>query len=150
MDRFGAVLVVQANAAGIDGEEAILIEALQALLSPTAIVLRNDSPARTLEGLALDIRMAFGDVTSPVEINENGTVFNADLLAGQKTGWFYDQRDNRAFVARLAGGARVLDLYCYSGGVFGEAGAGGGGTGVGGGRCPAGALPPASAAAAKR
>src|SRR5258708_29548471 len=143
MDRFGAVLVVQANAAGIDGEEAILIEALQALLSPTAIVLRNDSPARTLEGLALDIRMAFGDVTSPVEIDENGTVFDADLLAGQKTGWFYDQRDNRAFVAWLASGARVLDLYCYSGGVLGQAARGGGEAPVGLDRSPP--APPPSA-----
>jgi 23S rRNA (cytosine1962-C5)-methyltransferase len=116
IDRFGAVLVAQANAAGIDRQEPVLIEALQALLSPVAIVLRNDSPARTQEGLPLETRVALGDLSGPIEIDENGTIFDADFLGGQKTGWFYDQRDNRAFVARLAGGARVLDLYCYSGG----------------------------------
>jgi 23S rRNA (cytosine1962-C5)-methyltransferase len=125
IDRFGAVLVVQANAAGIDGQEPVLIEALQALLSPNAIVLRNDSPARTLEWLTLDTRVAFGNVTGSVEIDENGTVFDADVLTGQKTGWFYDQRDNRGFVARLVAGARVLDLYCYSGGFSVQAVRGG-------------------------
>jgi 23S rRNA (cytosine1962-C5)-methyltransferase len=51
-----------------------------------------------------------------VPLEENGTLFQADVLTGQKTGWFFDQRDNRAFIAGLAEGARVLDLYCHSGG----------------------------------
>jgi 23S rRNA (cytosine1962-C5)-methyltransferase len=116
IDRFGAVLVVQANTAGIDRQEPVLLDALQALLSPAAIVMRNDSPARTLEGLPIETRVAVGTVSGPVELEENGVLFEADVLAGQKTGWFYDQRDNRAFVAGLAHGARVVDLYCYSGG----------------------------------
>jgi len=86
------------------------------LLSPAAIVLRNDSSARTLEGLPLETRTASGAVGGPVSLDENGTRFVADVVAGQKTGWFYDQRDNRAFIARLSAGARVLDLYCYAGG----------------------------------
>lgn len=116
VDRFGGVLVVQANTAGMDRLLPVIIEALQGLLSPGAIVLRNDSPVRRLEGLPLETRTASGTLEGPVSLAENGTVFLADVLAGQKTGWFYDQHDNRAFLAGLAAGARVLDLYCYAGG----------------------------------
>lgn len=116
VDRFGDVLVVQANAAGIDRLEGPLIDALRTMLAPTAIVLRNDSAARQLEGLPLETRIAFGAVHAPVDVDEAGTLFEIDVVAGQKTGWFYDQRDNRGFVAGLAAGLRVLDLYCYGGG----------------------------------
>jgi 23S rRNA (cytosine1962-C5)-methyltransferase len=100
----------------------LVVEALQNLLSPDAVVLRNDSPARGLEGLPLEVKVAVGAIDGPVPVEEEGAAFLADVVAGQKTGWFFDQRDNRAFIARLAGGARVLDLYCYSGG-FGVAAA---------------------------
>ncbi|MFI4948611.1 MAG: class I SAM-dependent rRNA methyltransferase [Alphaproteobacteria bacterium] len=116
IDRFGAVLVMQANTAGMDRLTPVIIEALQGLLSPEAIVLRNDSPARTQEGLPLETAVALGTVAGPVRIEEGGAVYLADVLAGQKTGWFFDQRDNRAFIAGLCRGARVLDLYCHSGG----------------------------------
>ena len=116
VDRFGAVLVVQTNAAGMDRLMPVILDALRTLLEPQAIVLRNDSPARTQEGLNLETRVAMGAIAGAVTVEENGAVFQADLLAGQKTGWFFDQRDNRAFVAGLAADARVLDLYCYSGG----------------------------------
>ncbi len=116
VDRFGPVLVVQENAAGMERLEPVIVEALTALVSPSAIVLRNDAPARVLEGLPQEVRVALGTVDGPVTVEENGSTFLADVLAGQKTGWFFDQRDNRAFVAGLCAGARVLDLYCYSGG----------------------------------
>ena len=116
IDRFGAAVVVQANAAGMDRLTPVITEALRGLLAPQAIVLRNDSAARTLEGMPLETQVAFGAIDGPVSLEENGVVFQADVIAGQKTGWFYDQRDNRAFVAGIAAGARVLDLYCYSGG----------------------------------
>jgi 23S rRNA (cytosine1962-C5)-methyltransferase len=116
IDRYGDVAVVQANTAGMDRLTPIIIEALRGLLSPEAIVLRNDSPARAQEGLPLETAVALGAVADAVPIEENGTLFPADVLAGQKSGWFYDQRDNRAFIAGLAAGARVLDLYCHSGG----------------------------------
>ena len=116
IDRFGDVLVVQANAAGMDRLEPLIFEALQSVSRPAAIVLRNDSPARSLEGLQLETRVALGEITAPVSVEEDGTVFEADVLEGQKTGWFFDQRVNRRFIAGLASGARVLDLYCYSGG----------------------------------
>jgi 23S rRNA (cytosine1962-C5)-methyltransferase len=121
VDRFGPVLVVQANAAGIDRLQPLLIEALTALLAPSAIVLRNDSSVRALEGLEPEVRVALGAIDGPVALDENSTVFAADVIGGQKTGWFFDQRDNRAFVAGLAAGTRVLDLYCYSGGFAIEA-----------------------------
>ncbi|HVC56325.1 MAG TPA: class I SAM-dependent rRNA methyltransferase [Stellaceae bacterium] len=116
VERFGAVLVVQANTAGMDRFLPVILDALQALLAPAAIVLRNDSPARTLEGLPLESRVALGAIAGPVPVEEDGASFLADVLTGQKTGWFFDQRDNRAFLARLASQARVLDLYCYAGG----------------------------------
>ena len=116
IDRFGTVLVVQANAAGMDRLLPIITDALRDLLAPHAIVLRNDSPARTQEGVPLETRVALGAIEGAVAVEENGAVFEADVLAGQKTGWFFDQRDNRGFIAGLAAGVRVLDLYCYSGG----------------------------------
>ena len=116
IDRFGAVLVVQANTAGMDRLLPVITDALRGLIAPEAIVFRNDSPARTQEGLPLETRVAVGAIPGAVPVEEDGTVFAADVLAGQKTGWFFDQRDNRAFLAGLAAGSRVLDLYCYVGG----------------------------------
>ena len=116
IDRFGAVLVVQANAAGMDRLTPLVLDTLHQALNPASIVLRNDSPARALEGLPSETRAAAGQIDGPVLVKENGVAFEADVLAGQKTGWFYDQRDNRSFIAGLASGARFLDLYCYSGG----------------------------------
>jgi 23S rRNA (cytosine1962-C5)-methyltransferase len=116
VDRFGAVLVVQSNAAGMARLEPLVLDGLGQLLSPEAIVLRNDSPARALEGLPFETGLASGSPTGVVTINEDGAVFRADLISGQKTGWFFDQRDNRRFIAALTRGRRVLDLYCFTGG----------------------------------
>jgi len=118
VDRFGDVLSVQPNAALAEAMREDLLAALDEVLSPRRVVLRNDSPSRALEGLQLAVeeaRGAGGD-GGPVELRENGARFLADLGEGQKTGWFFDQRDNRARVAALAEGARVLDAYCYAGG----------------------------------
>src|SRR5215469_7152526 len=116
VDRFGDVLSCQINTAGIARLEDALLTALEQALAPRAIVLRNDTAARALEGLAGEERVAFGTLAPPIEIVENGAKFLIDPLAGQKTGWFYDQRENRRFVSRFAAGARVLDLYCFAGG----------------------------------
>jgi 23S rRNA (cytosine1962-C5)-methyltransferase len=116
IDRMGDVLVVQLNAAGPDAARDDIVGALVDTLAPAAIVLKNDSPARAFEGLETGVSLAYGAISGPVEIVENGARFLIDPLEGQKTGWFYDQRDSRAFVARLAAGARVLDAYCYGGG----------------------------------
>jgi 23S rRNA (cytosine1962-C5)-methyltransferase len=116
IDRFGDVLSVQINTAGMARLEDELAAALKKVFAPSAVVLRNDTAARALEGLAGEERVAFGTLTPPIEIVENGARFLIDPLSGQKTGWFYDQRANRAFVARFAAGARVLDLYSFAGG----------------------------------
>jgi len=116
VDRLGPVLAVQSNAAGIARLEPTVLDALGEALSPEAIVMRNDSPARALEGLPSEVRVATGRLDAPITVSEGGGVFRADVLAGQKTGWFFDQRDNRRFIATLARGARVLDLYCFTGG----------------------------------
>ncbi|MDX1541897.1 MAG: class I SAM-dependent rRNA methyltransferase [Geminicoccaceae bacterium] len=116
IDRFDDVLVLQINTAGMAALEAGILESLTARFRPRAIVLRNDSPVRELEGLPLESRLALGALDAPVVVEEHGLTFEIDPLEGQKTGWYYDQRDNRAFVARLADGRRVLDLYSYGGG----------------------------------
>jgi 23S rRNA (cytosine1962-C5)-methyltransferase len=116
VDRYGDVLAVQTNTAGMERLLPELLAAFQTVLAPRAVVLINDSPVRKLEGLELEHRVAFGELDGPVELVENGCRFVADLTDGQKTGWFFDQRDNRAFMARLAKGRRVLDLYTYAGG----------------------------------
>ena len=126
VDRFAGVLVVQFNAAGIARFETPVLEALDALLAPEVVVLRNDSPARALEGLAPETRMAKGTVGGSVVVRENGVEFLVDPVAGQKTGWFFDQRDSRRFIATLARGARVLDLYCFTGGFALQTAAAGG------------------------
>jgi 23S rRNA (cytosine1962-C5)-methyltransferase len=116
IDRYGDTLAVQVNSAGVELLLPELLGALDEAVGPKTVVLRNSGPMRMLEGLESYDRVAKGEVAGPVEIEENGARFLADLSAGQKTGWFFDQRDNRALVAGLAAGQRLLDVYCYSGG----------------------------------
>lgn len=108
IDRFDDVYSVQITTAGMERLRAPLLEALGA----AKVVLRADSPSRALEGLSSYVE---GDAARIV-VEENGVRYFADLAAGQKTGWYYDQRDNRAFVASLARGRTVLDAYSYTGG----------------------------------
>jgi 23S rRNA (cytosine1962-C5)-methyltransferase len=89
--------------------------ALDEVLAPKTIILRNDAPSRTLEGLESYVKTLKGEGRR-IAVEENGARYIADLTEGQKTGWYYDQRDNRAFIARLAKGKTVLDAYSYTGG----------------------------------
>ncbi|HLF59519.1 MAG TPA: class I SAM-dependent rRNA methyltransferase [Alphaproteobacteria bacterium] len=116
VDRFGDVVVCQINAAGMDRLSDALLAALDEVLAPKAVVFRNDAPVRELEGLAREVTVAKGEVQPPIEIEEGGARFLVDPVAGQKTGWFFDQRDNRGFMAALARGRRVADFYAYTGG----------------------------------
>jgi 23S rRNA (cytosine1962-C5)-methyltransferase len=125
VDRLGDVVVVQPNTAGWERMSNLVVAALDAELAPSAVVVRGDAPVRALEGLDDSVRIAKGEVGTPLEIEENGLRFVVDPVAGQKTGWYFDQRDNRAFAARLARGATVLDLYCHTGGFALTALAGG-------------------------
>jgi 23S rRNA (cytosine1962-C5)-methyltransferase len=115
-DRYGDALVLQVNAAGMERLLDPLLEALDRVLKPKAVLLRNDGAGRALEQVESYVRVAKGGFDGPVELEENGLAFFADPAGGQKTGWFYDQRDNRRFMARLARGRRVVDLYAYAGG----------------------------------
>ena len=116
VDRFDDVVCLQAGTAGMEALLPAVLDALEETLSPRAVVLRNDSAARRLEGLDPYVRVARGAVDGPVEVAEGDVRFLADPLEGQKTGWFFDQRDNRAFMAGLSRGGRMLDVYCYGGG----------------------------------
>jgi 23S rRNA (cytosine1962-C5)-methyltransferase len=116
IDRYGSALVCQLNTAGMARLESELLQALDQVLKPAIVVLRNDSSARALEGLDCEVRVVRGALDGPLTVQENGAEYLADLSGGQKTGWFFDQRPNRAFMAGLAGGARVLDAYSYTGG----------------------------------
>lgn len=116
VDRYGDVLVVQRNAAGIEALGEALFDALARELAPKTIVLRDDSHARTLEGLAQKSEIRGAPLDGPIPVAENGASFFADPREGQKTGWFFDQRDNRASLASLCRDSRVLDVYCYAGG----------------------------------
>jgi len=115
IDRFDDVLVIQVTIAGMERALAQLTAALTALLKPATIILRNDTPSRALEGLPSYVRSELG-TAGRIVVEENGARYFADLGAGQKTGWYYDQRDNRAFIANLARGKTVLDAYSYTGG----------------------------------
>ena len=121
IDRFDDTVVVQITTAGMEMLIDPLLTALEKTLAPANVVLRNDTPSRALEGLDEYVRVAKGE-TSRVAVEENGVRYFADLAGGQKTGWYYDQRDNRAFMAGLAKGRSVLDAYSYTGG-FGIAAA---------------------------
>jgi len=116
IDRYGDTLAVQVNCAGVELLLPELMGALDDVLQPKAVLLRNSGGMRALEGLESYERWAKGELSGPIEIAENGARFLADLSGGQKTGWFFDQRDNRALVGELAFGARMLDVYSYSGG----------------------------------
>jgi 23S rRNA (cytosine1962-C5)-methyltransferase len=115
IDRFGDACVVQITTAGMDRLREPLLTALDKVLAPSDVILRADTPSRALEGLDSYVRAEKGEA-SRVAVEENGIRYFADLGAGQKTGWYYDQRDNRAFMASLARGKSVLDAYCYTGG----------------------------------
>ncbi len=115
IDRYGGVFVVCAGAAGAARLEAELLDALDGLFAPLAVVARDEGPARILEGLPERTAILAGRLPDRLELEEGGVVFPIDVLQGQKTGWFYDQRFNRDAVAALSTGARVLDLYCHTG-----------------------------------
>ncbi len=124
-DVYGPALAVQFLTAAMDARQEFFLRELEALLAPRALALRNDSRARLAEGLALEARMVHGGERTRCRIH--GLEWEFDLLHGQKTGAFLDQRENwraaQAWLARDLGyagtpaaGARVLDVCCHQGG----------------------------------
>lgn len=116
IDRYGDHLVLQLNTAGIERHEQALLEALVERLQPEGILLRADSRSRREQGLAERMETVYGSVPEQVPLQENGAHFMALVTKGQKTGWFYDQRSNRARLRQYVSGRRVLDVYSYVGG----------------------------------
>jgi len=116
VDRFGDYLVAQLNTAGAEVYQEAIVAALVSQLRPKGILLRCDSRSRREQGLDEHTEVVFGEVPERVRVEENGASFWAPVQSGQKTGWFYDHRVNRAQVQQLARGQRVLDVYSYVGG----------------------------------
>ncbi|WP_027908281.1 class I SAM-dependent rRNA methyltransferase [Pseudomonas sp. URMO17WK12:I4] len=116
VDRFFDILVVQLASATMERHKDDVLAALIQVLKPSGILLKNDSAARDAEGLERYVDTAFGVVPEWVALEENGVKFEAPVVEGQKTGWFYDHRMNRARLAPYVKGKRVLDLFSYIGG----------------------------------
>ena len=115
IDRFDDTLTVQIGTAGMEKQITAITMALDAVLKPKTVILRADAPSRALEGLDSYVKAVKG-AGARIAVEENGARYIADLESGQKTGWYYDQRENRAFIAALAKGKSVLDGYSYTGG----------------------------------
>jgi 23S rRNA (cytosine1962-C5)-methyltransferase len=115
VDKYSDILVVQSLTAGIERLLDIVITVLQEAYSPRAIVLKNNTASREIEGLERHTRVAFGAVPGPVTIEESGIQYKVDVLEGQKTGFFFDQRENRQALKDLVRGRRTLDCFSYTG-----------------------------------
>ena len=114
-DRYGDYIVLQVFSAGMEARLPLIEAALKELLDPRGIFLKNDHRQRQLEGLPGECRLLSGTVPERVAINEGGLRYWVPIGAGQKTGHYFDQRDNRAFLRPYFSGRTVLDLYCYTG-----------------------------------
>jgi 23S rRNA (cytosine1962-C5)-methyltransferase len=114
IDRYGDVCVVQCTTAGMEAVKEAVLEALDKVLHPRGVQWRADSAVRLLEGLD-SYREVHGQVPDDIELVEHGVRFRVSLLEGQKTGWFYDQRMNRARLHNYVAGRRVLDVFSYVG-----------------------------------
>ncbi|MCS7015124.1 MAG: class I SAM-dependent rRNA methyltransferase [Gemmatales bacterium] len=117
VDWYDGWVVMQFTGLGLALRREIFTTLLVELLQPRGILLRTEKSIAPLEGLELTEGVLWGDTPKePVAIEEDGVVFLVDLLGGQKTGFYLDQRDNRRAVRRYAKGRRVLDAFCYTGG----------------------------------
>ena len=116
VDRYSEVLVMQIGSAGVERWRDTIADMLQALCKPVCIYERSDSDARELEGLEIRNGILRGTLPENVEVIEHGLRFKVDVAAGQKTGFYLDQRDNRALTGALARDKEVLNCFCYTGG----------------------------------
>ncbi len=112
----GSWLSVQFLAFGMDSRRDLILKLLSEALAPDGIMERSDAPVRKLEGLEPRTGVLLGSVPKTITITENGLTFRVHIGEGQKTGWFMDQKENRASVAVHARGQNVLDMFCNEGG----------------------------------
>jgi 23S rRNA (cytosine1962-C5)-methyltransferase len=123
VDRYGDYLMVQWTSYALAQRQAVILDALKQALSPKGIWLRTEKGIGDMEGLEIRDGLLDGETPPrPLEIEEHGLKFSVDVVEGQKTGYFFDQRDNRKAAAGYARNASVLDMFCYTGG-FGIAAA---------------------------
>jgi 23S rRNA (cytosine1962-C5)-methyltransferase len=129
VDKYESVLVVQILSYGMEVLKPFILDALIAVFRPSGIYLRNDVPVRKLEGLELETGVWYGEVPREIQITENGLAFIVDVYEGQKTGYFFDQRENRAALepyikgwghrkadaGPFSDGAEVLECFCHTG-----------------------------------
>jgi len=115
VDKYADTLVVQSSTAGIDRMLENIISVLKDEYSPETILLRNDTASREIEGLTQEKRIVHGIVSGQVMIEESGIRYHVDILEGQKTGFFFDQRENRQVLKDYVKGRRTLDCFCYIG-----------------------------------
>ena len=115
VDRYADLLVVQITTAGMERERANLLTALEQIIRPQRILLRNDTAARAQEGLEAGVEWALGEDQGEIELSEGGLRFRVSPVLGQKTGWYFDQAENRQRLQRLAVSGPVLDCCCYLG-----------------------------------
>ncbi len=115
VDKYGDILVLQSLSLGIERVKDMLCDLLMEIVAPSGIWERSDVPVRRLEGLEQTTGLLRGEVPDRVDMLENGIHFLVDVKHGQKTGFFLDQKQNRAAIAPLCPGARVLDCFCHNG-----------------------------------
>ena len=125
IDRFGGLAVIQPNAAWIDARIEALADALRAVTGVSGIVVNGTARMRTLEGLPERTETVGAVPDTPVPVPMSGAIYLADVVDGQKTGLYFDQRPNHAFVQTLAADADVLDVFSHVGGFALAALAGG-------------------------
>lgn len=116
IDRFDELYSVQITTAGMERKKDAILDALRKVVNPKAVLWRNDSSIRQMEGLDSYVEVAMGELPDMVMVEEGAARFAVSLAEGQKTGWFYDQADNCRDLARWVQGKRVLDVFSYIGG----------------------------------
>lgn len=115
VDAFDDVLVLQCLALGMERFKKDIVDALVSEMHPRGIWERNDVPVRRLEGLEMCTGLLYGEVPDRVQMTENGVSFWVDVKEGQKTGFFLDQKENRAAIAPFVKGQKVLDCFTHTG-----------------------------------
>lgn len=115
VDKYGDYLAVQFLALGMEKRKELIMSALLEIFKPRGIVARNDVGVRRLEGLEEKVEVLYGDPPGIIEVEEHGLRFRVDILAGQKTGHFFDQKNNHLLLKGISKGKDLLDCFCYTG-----------------------------------